>query len=97
MTPFTAVPRQVEDLIERASGHSRRDFLKTSGLFVVSLGVVGPGATDAAAQGAGPLGPVEIGRLANDSRLSRMRLRTRRARSAGSNCEGRRGHSNEWQ
>jgi CO/xanthine dehydrogenase Mo-binding subunit len=57
MTPFTVVPNQVEDLIERASGHSRRDFLKTSGLFVVSLGVVGPVTADAAGQAAGPLGP----------------------------------------
>ena len=38
MTTFTAVPREVEAVLERASQTtSRRTFLKTSGLFVVSV------------------------------------------------------------
>ena len=47
MTAFTSVPKQVEDLLENLTT-SRRDFLKMSGLFVVSLSVspvVGAAAT----------------------------------------------------
>ena len=66
MTPFTNVPRQIEDVLEqRASSPSRREFLRTSGLFVVSIGaaavvgtsplMTGTGAVvSAAAQAAGP-------------------------------------------
>jgi CO/xanthine dehydrogenase Mo-binding subunit len=59
MTPFSNVPPQVEDVLAKWSGTSRRDFLKTSGLLVVSIGaaaVAGPFVpADAAAQtGAGP-------------------------------------------
>src|SRR5262245_30195320 len=62
MTTFTNVPKQIEELLEK-SGASRRDFLKTSGMLVVSVGAAaigGPFApeTSAAAsallQGAGP-------------------------------------------
>ncbi|MFQ5524513.1 MAG: molybdopterin cofactor-binding domain-containing protein [Acidimicrobiia bacterium] len=39
MTVFTKIPKQVEDAMERWSGTtSRRDFLKNSGLLVVSFG-----------------------------------------------------------
>ncbi|MBI3263257.1 MAG: twin-arginine translocation signal domain-containing protein [Acidobacteria bacterium] len=39
MITFTNVPKHVEDLLEKWNGTaSRRDFLKTSGLFVVSFG-----------------------------------------------------------
>jgi len=58
MTTFTKIPRQVEELLEQWNGtHSRRTFLKGSGLLVVSVGaaaVVGPFAADASAQAAGP-------------------------------------------
>jgi CO/xanthine dehydrogenase Mo-binding subunit len=66
MTPFTNIPRQIEDVLEqRASSPSRREFLRTSGLFVVSIGaaavagtsalMTGTGAVlSAAAQAAGP-------------------------------------------
>ncbi len=37
MTTFTNVPKQVEELLEQGSGTSRRDFLKGSGLLVVSF------------------------------------------------------------
>ena len=40
MTLFSSIPRELkEDLETRNSGASRRDFLKTSGLIVVSFGV----------------------------------------------------------
>jgi nicotinate dehydrogenase subunit B len=57
MTPFTNIPKQVEDVLEKShAATSRRDFLKNSGLFVVSLSAAvagaGPFATAASAQGA---------------------------------------------
>lgn len=56
MTSVTRVPRQVEALLERESAPSRRDFLKTSGLFVVSVSaaLTGPLRGVAAAQDGGP-------------------------------------------
>ena len=62
MTPLTKIPRQIEDAVERWSvTPSRRDFLKSSGLLVVSFSAMSvahadPLAADAAqdAQGAGP-------------------------------------------
>jgi CO/xanthine dehydrogenase Mo-binding subunit len=64
MTTFTNVPKQVEELLEKWTGAaSRRDFLKTSGLLVVSFSVAsiaspliaGPDAETAAVpQGADP-------------------------------------------
>jgi nicotinate dehydrogenase subunit B len=64
MTTFTNVPKQVEELLDTWSGTaSRRDFLKASGLLVVSVSaaaVAGPLAAGsrveaaAAPQGAGP-------------------------------------------
>ena len=68
MTAFTKIPKQVEEVMEKINGTtSRRDFLKGSGLFVVSLsagamatagaGILRPEAsaqTAAAAQAAGP-------------------------------------------
>src|SRR3954464_11835858 len=58
MTPFTNVPRQVEDILEQwNAGLSRRTFLKGSGLLVVTFGAVSaarPFASAAVAQGAGP-------------------------------------------
>ena len=57
MTTFTHVPKQVEEQLERHSGSiSRRAFLQTSGLLVVSAGAVaigGPFAAGASAQAAG--------------------------------------------
>ena len=41
MTAFTNVPKEVEETLERTkSTTSRRNFLKTSGLFVVSMSTV---------------------------------------------------------
>ena len=66
MTTFTNVPKQVEELLEEGNGPiSRRNFLKGSGLLVVSVGAAAiahanpldpaPGAgAGALAQGAGP-------------------------------------------
>jgi nicotinate dehydrogenase subunit B len=59
MTPFTKIPKQIEDAVERwTPTSSRRDFLKTSGFLVVSVGamsVAGPigAAAQAAAMGQG--------------------------------------------
>jgi len=36
MTPFTNIPKHVEDMLEK---NSRREFIKTSGMLVVSVGV----------------------------------------------------------
>jgi CO/xanthine dehydrogenase Mo-binding subunit len=56
MTTFTSIPKYIEDVLEKQIGAtSRRDFLKTSGLLIVSLSAsaaAGPHA--AAAQAAGP-------------------------------------------
>jgi nicotinate dehydrogenase subunit B len=58
MTTFTIVPKQVEELLAQYNGTlSRRNFIKGSGLLVVSVGAVavaGPFAADASAQVAGP-------------------------------------------
>jgi nicotinate dehydrogenase subunit B len=57
MTTFTNIPKQVEELLEQYNGSlSRRNFIKGSGLLVVSVGVAtaaGPLAADAGAQAAG--------------------------------------------
>ena len=62
MTPFTNIPKQVEQSLEYANGTtSRRNFLKNAGLLVVSVSASGSGAlipaasaqTPAAAQAAG--------------------------------------------
>ena len=54
MTTFTEIPKHIEDALQESSASlSRRTFLKTSGLFVVSIGamtVAGPFADDVAAQ-----------------------------------------------
>jgi hypothetical protein len=65
MTTFTSIPKEIEDVLEQQSAAtSRRDFLKTSGLFVVSFSatavsgagslVAAAGEKGAAAQAAGP-------------------------------------------
>lgn len=60
MTPFTHVPHEIDESMEKARlGTSRRDFLKTSGFLVVGIGAMSAagalGATaQTAAQGAGP-------------------------------------------
>jgi nicotinate dehydrogenase subunit B len=59
MTPFTDVPKQVEEILRKYTGTaSRRSFLKTSGLFVVSVAasplISTAGAQSAAPQAAGP-------------------------------------------
>src|SRR5258706_8737754 len=41
MTSFTKIPKHIEDLLEKRNGTtSRRDFLKTSGMLVVSVSAV---------------------------------------------------------
>ena len=61
MTTFTSIPKSIEDALEQRSGRSsRRDFLKTSGVFVVSFGAaaVSPALPFAvAAQGEATAGP----------------------------------------
>jgi CO/xanthine dehydrogenase Mo-binding subunit len=58
MTTFTTIPEHVEELLEKQNGTaSRRDFLKTSGMLVVSVSaaaLAGPFAVAAGAQAAGP-------------------------------------------
>src|ERR1700681_4435149 len=56
MTTFTNIPKYIEDVLERQSGAtSRRDFLKSSGLLIVSLGAsAAAGPCAAAAQTTGP-------------------------------------------
>src|SRR6266550_4736681 len=58
MTTFTNIPKQVEKLLEQDNGAlSRRNFIKGSGLLVVSIGAMaaaGPFAAQAGAQAAGP-------------------------------------------
>ncbi|HEX5108785.1 MAG TPA: molybdopterin cofactor-binding domain-containing protein [Vicinamibacterales bacterium] len=60
MTTFSNIPKSIEDILERRVGSpSRRDFLKTSGLLVVSAMSVAQAEAfaQAPAQGAGALGP----------------------------------------
>jgi len=55
VTTFTNIPKQVEDLLEQWSGTSRRNFLKGSGLLVVSFsaaGIANPFSAEASAGGA---------------------------------------------
>jgi CO/xanthine dehydrogenase Mo-binding subunit len=63
MNPFTSIPAHIEDILDARGGPSRRDFLRASGLFVVTtmaapaalLGQARQGGTAAAAPlGAGP-------------------------------------------
>jgi len=59
MTAFTNIPKSIEDILERRIGSpSRRDFLRTSGLLVVSAVSVAhaDAFAQAPAQGAGALG-----------------------------------------
>ena len=57
MTPFTKIPTHIEDLLEQRNGAtSRRDFLKTSGMLVVSFSaaaVAAPFVTSVSAQAPG--------------------------------------------
>jgi nicotinate dehydrogenase subunit B len=58
MTPLTGIPREIEERLESsADTPSRRTFLKTSGMLIVSVGaaaVAGPFAMDGHAQAGGP-------------------------------------------
>jgi nicotinate dehydrogenase subunit B len=56
MTTFTNIPKCIEDVLEKQKGAtSRRDFLKTSGLLIVSLSApAAAGSHASAAQAAGP-------------------------------------------
>jgi nicotinate dehydrogenase subunit B len=56
MTTFTNIPKYIEDVLEKQNGvTSRRDFLKTSGLLIVSLSAsAAAGQHAAAAQATGP-------------------------------------------
>jgi nicotinate dehydrogenase subunit B len=57
-TTFTTIPKQVEEILQKCTGtSSRRSFLKTSGLFVVSLTaspLIGTAGAQSAAAQAGP-------------------------------------------
>ena len=54
MTVFTNVPKAIQEALEERSAPSRREFLRTSGLFVVSLGAAAvPGAGSLAASPSG--------------------------------------------
>src|SRR6186997_2915659 len=60
MNTFTSIPAQIEDFLDAHNGPSRRDFLRASGLFVVTT-MAAPadllaqaGAPAAAPLGAGP-------------------------------------------
>ena len=72
MTAFTNVPKEVEEVLEKQNPTtSRRNFLKSSGLFVVSLSTVttaianpfSPAANTAAAQAAGPYPDLDFRQL----------------------------------
>jgi nicotinate dehydrogenase subunit B len=54
MTTFTTIPQHIEELLQKQNGATRRDFLKTSGLLVVSFSVTAAAGPLAAAQAAGP-------------------------------------------
>jgi CO/xanthine dehydrogenase Mo-binding subunit len=61
MSPFTSIPAHIEDFLDGRTGPSRRDFLRASGLFVVTAATLSPSAMlaqagqgAAAALGAGP-------------------------------------------
>jgi nicotinate dehydrogenase subunit B len=54
MTVFTDIPLAIEDAVRRSDGTSRRDFLKASGLLVVSFGATGTRAPFQTPQAAGP-------------------------------------------
>ena len=54
MSVFTNIPEDVENIISRSDGTSRRDFLKTSGLLVVGFSALGAAAPLQTAQGPGP-------------------------------------------
>ena len=56
MTTFTSIPKYIEEVLEKQNAAtSRRDFLKTSGLMLVSLSAsAAAGPQAAAAQAAGP-------------------------------------------
>ena len=40
MTAFTNIPKHIEDAVDQSHGQSRRDFLKTSGMLVVSFSAI---------------------------------------------------------
>ena len=70
MTPFTRVPKEIEEVLERQDGTlSRRTFLRGSGMLVVSVGAAAvagsfvPFAADANAQAAGPYPDVDFRQL----------------------------------
>ena len=72
MTTVTNIPRQIEEWLEQNGRTSRRSFLKTSGLLVVSLsaaeiarplGAEASAQGDAAARAAGPYPEVDFRQL----------------------------------
>jgi len=56
MTAFTSIPKHIEEVLESSGKSSRRTFLKTSGLFVVSFSAA-PFLTPASAQAPAAAGP----------------------------------------
>src|SRR5437773_540723 len=58
LTTFTRIPKQVEEVLEKWNGTtSRRNFLKSAGLFVVSFSTAASAEAAAAGQAAGAGGP----------------------------------------
>ena len=60
MTPFTSIPSRIEDIVERQDGATRRDFLKRSGMFVVTVAaatIAGDAVLNAQGPGTPALGP----------------------------------------
>lgn len=60
MMPFTSIPSRIEDIVERHDGASRRDFLKRSGMFVITVAaatVTGDTVLGAQGQATPALGP----------------------------------------
>ena len=61
MTTFTRIPEHIEDLLDKQDGNpSRRDFLKTSGMLVVSIGAAGLAGPLSAVAGAQVRGRIPI-------------------------------------
>jgi CO/xanthine dehydrogenase Mo-binding subunit len=71
MTPFTSIPPHIEDALDQATGTSRREFIKRSGMFVVSIAASGSVAAvgealagqQAGAPGAGPYPDLDFRQL----------------------------------
>ena len=72
MTPFTPIPKHIEAALDEAAGTSRREFIKRSGIFVVSIAATSGsviaageafGGQQPAASGAGPYPDLDFRQL----------------------------------